>query len=760
MPLTSGFTSRLALKGEQPRHTIGVPFVKALKGETPWNEAVHVRQPGGAPGSHGGEFAPKQMGAVSEGEAKQPKLVGLGSDSSKTPTDYEAQSKRHDELLTQWASINNELLSHPPDSAKAAALIRQQVEITKEIYKLNVDKGTLGRGDVGKPGGVRDIVIIGAGPGGMNAAIHGGLEGYDTLLLDASEDIGGQAAHSARVENFPEAGFPGGISGQQLTGSMFDTVRRSRADVKLGVWVKKLTIDNETGIKTVHLSDGTTIQSRVIILAGGLRAREMEGKNGEVTGKASNVHVLDGKKLATECAGKHGLVIGGSNGAAQAALDTARQAKDVTLLSRSPLTDGMSDYQRRQVQLHPKIKVLIDEVDTFETNEKGQVTGAILKRSKQRLTVDEVGLFLGGLPNTEWLDDIKTVGGIPRPPNGLPKGGRVWVDRDMETTMSGVFAVGDIRESSEENKVQTGIPRKHQVKGSNGRIAAAVGDAAIAVRNAHTYFENVAEAEAERQATHPHRKAAADDAHWVEAARRKAEMQAEIFALYDALGQLDIDNSWYQQSVEPYVDEFTEDPTAPKKAVDMPIVLKSEEQQIVYGEVYAPNRPDAQGEYMTAVDIQKMAHAFIRDGKMGQIDLMHGNKVIKGSSVVESFVADEADKRFIPHSWVIGVHIPDSDLWGSIKKGEINGFSMEALVTRHDQEVEVEIPPVVTGLTSKHEDHEHKFFVHYDGNGQFKGGMTDTVNGHYHSIVAGTHTQDAAGHRHRFSSVDNVRILG
>ena len=98
-------------------------------------------------------------------------------------------------------------------------------------------------------------------------------------------------------------------------------------------------------------------------------------------------------------------------------------------------------------------------------------------------------------------------------------------------------------------------------------------------------------------------------------------------------------------------------------------------------------------------------------GKMGQIDLMHGNKIVTGASVVESFVADDDDTRFLPGSWVIGVHIPDATIWGSIKKGEINGFSMEALVTRHDMEVEVEIPPVVTGLTSKHEGHEHKFFV-------------------------------------------------
>lgn len=191
------------------------------------------------------------------------------------------------------------------------------------------------------------------------------------------------------------------------------------------------------------------------------------------------------------------------------------------------------------------------------------------------------------------------------------------------------------------------------------------------------------------------------------------------------------------------------------------LVIKSEDAQLVFGEVYAPNRPDAQGEYMTAVEIQKMAHEFIRSGKMGSIDLMHGNKLVNGASVVESFVADDTDTRFLPGSWVIGVHIPDPNLWGAIKKGEINGFSMEALVTRHESEVDVEIPPVVTGLTSKADDsHQHKFFVAYDEKGQFKGGVTDSVQGHYHSIVAGTHTENAAGHRHRFSSVDNVRILG
>lgn len=192
----------------------------------------------------------------------------------------------------------------------------------------------------------------------------------------------------------------------------------------------------------------------------------------------------------------------------------------------------------------------------------------------------------------------------------------------------------------------------------------------------------------------------------------------------------------------------------------MSIVCKADDQQIVYGEVYAPDRPDAQGEFMRRDEIRKMAHEFVRSGKMSQIDVLHDNKVVKGCSVVESFVAEDTDTRFLPGSWVVGVHIPDKGLWDRVKKGEINGFSMEALVARHDQEVEIDIPPVVTGMTSKSEGHDHVFYVTYDDAGKFKGGVTNSVNGHAHTIVAGTHTQPGpGGHTHRFSSVDNVHIL-
>lgn len=192
------------------------------------------------------------------------------------------------------------------------------------------------------------------------------------------------------------------------------------------------------------------------------------------------------------------------------------------------------------------------------------------------------------------------------------------------------------------------------------------------------------------------------------------------------------------------------------------LVLKEDtadkELQVVYAEVYAPGRPDAQGEYMTRESIQKACHDFSKSGRHKCIDIQHDNKVLKGACVVESFVARDDDAVFIPGSWVVGMYLPD-EAWARVKKGELNGFSMEALVAKEDREVELEIPDVVEGLTSKDQEHTHRFYVKYDDSGKFLGGYTDEVDGHHHDILAGTHTETVADHSHKFCSVDNVRIV-
>lgn len=184
-----------------------------------------------------------------------------------------------------------------------------------------------------------------------------------------------------------------------------------------------------------------------------------------------------------------------------------------------------------------------------------------------------------------------------------------------------------------------------------------------------------------------------------------------------------------------------------------------EEQRMVYAEVYAPGVPDAQGDFMDAEAVRLAAHSFVRKGMMAQVDIQHDNKTIPGIQVVESFLARADDKLFIPGSWVVGVHIPDDDTWEKVKKGELNGFSLEALAATEQVEVEIEIPPVVSGVTSKEKDHVHKFYVAYDETGKFLGGQTDSVSGHVHTIRAGTITDTVDDHNHKFSAVDLVKIV-
>lgn len=185
-----------------------------------------------------------------------------------------------------------------------------------------------------------------------------------------------------------------------------------------------------------------------------------------------------------------------------------------------------------------------------------------------------------------------------------------------------------------------------------------------------------------------------------------------------------------------------------------------EEQRIVWSEVYAPMTPDSDGEYMTAVSIRKMSYKFMQQMKLDQVDQQHDNVLTDGIHIVESFIARKDDPTFTEGSWVVGVHIPDDATWDKVKKGELNGFSMEAMVTKETVDVEIEIPPVIQGITMKSEDHEHSFHVAYDETGRFLGGKTDTVNDHFHIIKRGTCTEVSADHNHRFSHVESVNIKG
>lgn len=205
---------------------------------------------------------------------------------------------------------------------------------------------------------------------------------------------------------------------------------------------------------------------------------------------------------------------------------------------------------------------------------------------------------------------------------------------------------------------------------------------------------------------------------------------------------------------------------------NVPIMVKSlklifkkqhEDLQIVFGEVYAPNVPDSHGDFMLAEDIQKMAHQFVRSLKVRKVDINHNNDPVD-ASVVESFIAPEEDKTFIPGSWVVGVKVNDPKIWKKIKEGVLNGFSFEATVLMVKQTVILSIPAVMKGDTQEakasdeeeEELHKHKFEVRFSQEGKFLGGKTTKNNGHSHTIKSGTTTEQADGHAHRYSFLEQV----
>lgn len=396
----------------------GIRFIK-------FDEAQHPREPAGS--ANGGQFAGGGAG------------------------DYNpADREKYYAMRAQWGQINNKLLEHVdnPGSPEANALMGQMKDVVKEWYTLHADPG--GPEGIGLPGGPRDITIVGAGPGGLAAAVMGGTDGLDTLVIDASLHAGGQAKFSSRIENYP--GFPIGTSGENLAHNLYDQTRRLGAETKLGVRVVGITHDEATGLKTLELSNGEKIQSRSVIIAGGVEFSKMTFEGAD----SKKIVYGDAKQLSMLGAGGQVVVLGGSNGAAQAALGCANDCSHVTLVARSNIEKGMSDYQVVALRAHPKITVVENDEIARYANDK------VYTKQGKEIDAKALGIFIGGRSNTGWL------------PPTMVRDGKVGVNGDLETTMPGVFAVGDIRH------------------GSIGRIGAAVGDGQLAAKNAYTHVQQTA----------------------------------------------------------------------------------------------------------------------------------------------------------------------------------------------------------------------------------------------------------------------------
>jgi thioredoxin reductase (NADPH) len=317
-----------------------------------------------------------------------------------------------------------------------------------------------------------DLTVVGAGPAGLAAAVYAASEGVRTLVVEA-QAVGGQAGTSSLIRNYP--GFQRGVSGQKLSfaafhqawsfGARFHFMRRA---VSLGV---------DGPDRVVGLSDGGAARSRAVLIATGVTYRRLGVPVLEqLVGRG--VYYGAAVTEAPDMVGRRCVVIGGGNSAGQAAVHLARFAEHVTILVRgASLASSMSAYLIREIEASPRIEVRYstevvggDSPDRLEwlvlrDREHGREVG---------IPADALFVLIGSSPGTDWLDGavardewgfLCTGEDLPPEPPGSPP------RAPLETSVPGVFAVGDVR------------------RGSVKRVASAVGEGAIAVQYLHRYLE-------------------------------------------------------------------------------------------------------------------------------------------------------------------------------------------------------------------------------------------------------------------------------
>ena len=322
-----------------------------------------------------------------------------------------------------------------------------------------------------------DLIVVGAGPAGLAAAVYGASEGLRTLVVEAVA-TGGQAGMASRIENY--LGFPAGLSGIELASRAL--VQAHKFGAEIAVPCEAVELRCGTDAYVVRLADGQEVIGSSVILAMGARYRCL-GVPGEERLKGTNVYYAATEVEAQECTGQDVAVIGGGNAAGQAALFLAGRARRVSLLLRgSDLGEGMSHYLVERIQTSRKIDVRTT-VDVCELIGDDEVTALDVadRQTGEHLTLTTRALFIfiGADAPTRWLANT-----LARDEAGFVltgaavKATAAWAaaTRDpylFETSLPGVFAVGDVR------------------SGAIRRVASAAGEGAMAVRLCHAYLADI-----------------------------------------------------------------------------------------------------------------------------------------------------------------------------------------------------------------------------------------------------------------------------
>jgi thioredoxin reductase (NADPH) len=321
---------------------------------------------------------------------------------------------------------------------------------------------------------LRDVVIVGAGPAGLAAAVYAGSEGLDALVIEASSP-GGQAGASSRIENY--LGFPAGISGQELAGRAYAQAQKFGASVMIAKGAAELTWDLK--LHGVRLGDGPTIPARTVIIATGARYRKPALANlnqFEGAGVYYSATFMEEAQLGDD---DEVIVVGGANSAGQAAVFLARTGRQIHVLVRSnSLSTSMSRYLVRRIEETPTIQVRTrTEIVGLEGD--GHLERVLWRDRTGAITSHDlrhVFLMTGAEASTGWLNGrvaLDAKGFIKTGPDLTPEdlATAQWpLERSpylLETSRPGVFAAGDVR------------------CGNIKRVASAVGEGSIAISFVH-----------------------------------------------------------------------------------------------------------------------------------------------------------------------------------------------------------------------------------------------------------------------------------
>lgn len=316
-----------------------------------------------------------------------------------------------------------------------------------------------------------DLVVVGAGPAGLAAAVYAASDGLTTAVIE--RDVpGGQASHTSLIENF--FGFPDGIGGAELASLAMTQAGCFDADILQlrGLERVRRFEDGEIGGFEFTLDDGPIIASKTVIAATGMEWRKLDAPGiAEMLGRG--VYYGAGRSEAAQCRDDDVIVVGGGNSAGQAAMFLANSGARVTMLIRAGGLHGMSDYLSERIEAHASIDIMAGEVMEAIAGEHDHL-GKVVTKAGMELNTSALFLCLGGVPNIDWtagLNVRSTKGFILTGPDlqGRPD---AFFDLQreplsMESSSPNFFAAGDVR------------------WGSSRRVGGAVGEGAAAVALVH-----------------------------------------------------------------------------------------------------------------------------------------------------------------------------------------------------------------------------------------------------------------------------------